>query len=343
MARIRIYLTILFAAVIATAWAQKTYSVALTGDVMMGTTFPTDQLPGHEGAYLFRDVKGILRSADVAAGNLEGVLCDSGATDKIMSEVCYAFRTPKSFTGRLKDAGYDFMSVANNHAYDFGLDGVKSTEHCLDSIGIAFAGIAGRREYTVIRRAGLKFGFAAFGHNPYTVKHLDEKTVRRVLARLRPKCDIMIVSFHGGAEGRAHSHLPYGTEEFLEEDRGDLRTFAHLCVDLGADIVYGHGPHVARCIEMYKNRFIAYSLGNFCTPYSINLKGISGYAPLIVVNIDGKGKFLNGRIHSFIQTPGRGPRKDASMRAAKEIRALTASDIETPLINISSKGYISRK
>ena len=167
--------------------------------------------------------------------------------------------------------------------------------------------------------------------------------MKAILDDLRPKCDILIVSFHGGAEGRTHTHLPQGHEFFLGEDRGDLRTFTHFCIDNGADIVYGHGPHVVRCMEVYNGRFIAYSLGNFCTPYGMNLKGVSGYAPVIEVNTDRKGHFLGGRIHSFIQYPGTGPRRDDKRSVARQIRQLSQQDIPHSEAYIDEKGNIRRK
>ena len=157
------------------------------------------------------------------------------------------------------------------------------------------------------------------------------------------RCDLVIVSFHGGAEGKSRRRLPFGPETFLGENRGSLRQFAHQCIDLGADIVYGHGPHVPRCIELYNDKLIAYSLGNFCTPKSVSLKGISGYAPLLEVKVDGKGRFIEGHIHSFIQQPAIGPRLDAQNRAAQLIRDLTATDIKNAQITITPDGDIRRK
>lgn len=110
---------------------------------MMGTTYPSVELPSHEGRQLFVDATPILSRADVAAGNLEGTLCDSGQTHKKISRVCYAFRTPTMFAPRLKEAGFDYLGMANNHAHDFGNEGILSTMACLDRIGIKHSGIRG--------------------------------------------------------------------------------------------------------------------------------------------------------------------------------------------------------
>lgn len=321
----------------------QTLNIAMTGDIMMGTTFPSVMLPANEGRDLFRDAKDILVNADLTLGNLEGTLCDGGRSTKGSGPNSYSFRTPTSYGHLLKEAGFDYLSMANNHANDFGPEGIVSTETVLESQGILFSGIAGRIESAVIERKGLKIGLCAFGHNSYTLKHTDLTTVGRIVDDLVSKCDLVIVSFHGGAEGRTKNHLPQGPENFLGENRGSLRQLAHFCIDHGADVVYGHGPHVVRAMEVYKDRFIAYSLGNFCTPYNVSLKGISGYAPVVEININADGSFIDGQIHSFLQTRGVGPRQDAAGSAAREIRQLSEADIPQSQATIDAQGTIRLK
>ncbi|MCD8291377.1 MAG: CapA family protein [Prevotella sp.] len=322
---------------------QDTLVIALTGDIMMGTTYPDTVLPSEKGAQLFNDVKYILRKADVAVGNLEGTLCDSAELEKKTIQHAYAFRTPTDFAPRLKEAGYDFLSMANNHAFDFGMTGARSTEHQLDSLGISHVGVKWHSKYAIIEKGGIRYGLCAFGHNYYTLKIQDFDAVKTVLDTLREKSDIVIVSFHGGAEGEDKSHLPYEKEMFFTEDRGSLRDFAHFCIDNGADIVYGHGPHVVRCVEVYKDRFIAYSLGNFCTPYNISILGLSGYAPVIEAKINKKGEFLSGIIHPFIQYKGLGPRYDNNRKVIRQIQKLTNEDMPNSNVIIMDNGVIKRK
>jgi poly-gamma-glutamate capsule biosynthesis protein CapA/YwtB (metallophosphatase superfamily) len=321
----------------------QTLNVAMTGDIMMGTTFPSIMLPANDGRDLFRDAKDVLVGADLTLGNLEGAICDGGRSTKGVGPNSYAFRTPTSYGHLLKEAGFDFLSMANNHANDFGLEGIESTERVLQEQDILYAGIAGRVESTIIERKGLTIGLCAFGHNSYTLKHTDLNTVGRIVDELVSCCDLVIVSFHGGAEGRTKSHLPNGPESFLGENRGSLRQLAHFCIDHGADIVYGHGPHVVRAMEVYKDRFIAYSLGNFCTPYNVSLTGISGYAPVVEININADGSFIDGKIHSFLQTRGIGPRKDPAGSVAREIRSLSITDIPQSQATIDTEGNIRLK
>lgn len=331
------------AALTSSAQAVDTIKLALTGDIMMGTTYPSTQLPQEEGRLLFQHVAPILSSADIAAGNLEGTLCDGGTTTKRMSKVSYAFRTPVRFAPRLSEAGYDFLSVANNHVNDFGDTGISSTMKALDGVGIKYAGIKDLCEWSVVEKDGRRYGFCAFSHNQKTCDHRDLETVRRILGELREQADFVIVSFHGGAEGSAHNRLPYGRETFCGENRGSIRELAHFCIDEGADVVYGHGPHVLRAVEVYKGHFIAYSLGNFCTPYGINLRGISGYAPVVTIRVLADGTFVDGQIHSFIQQRGAGPLPDAQNLVAKEMKRLTELDVPKTPITISATGAITRK
>jgi len=323
---------------------QDTLTIAMVGDVMMGTTFPSLMLPQNEGKDLFKDAGDVLRRADLAVGNLEGTLCDGGRSTKGNGPNSYSFRTPTSYAPRLKEVGFDYMSMANNHANDFGQEGIESTERCLREQGILFSGIQGRTESVVVERKGKKIGICAFGHNSYTLKHTDLQTVGRIVDDLAGRCDLVVVSFHGGAEGRDKSHLPQGSETFLGENRGALRQLAHFCIDHGADVVYGHGPHVLRCAEVYKGRFIAYSLGNFCTPYNVSLTGISGYAPLVEIKIDPKtGQFFSGQIYPFIQTRGIGPRTDKTGAVVKEMKQLTEADVPQSQARIDEQGRIMMK
>jgi poly-gamma-glutamate capsule biosynthesis protein CapA/YwtB (metallophosphatase superfamily) len=96
-------------------------------------------------------------------------------------------------------------------------------------------------------------------------------------------------------------------------------------------------------VEVYKQKFIAYSLGNFCTPFGVNIKGISGYAPLLEIQTDINGNFLQGQIHPFIQRYGIGPRTDKTGAVIREMKTLTESDILMNAVSIDWKGRIRLK
>ena len=318
-------------------------TIAMVGDMMLGTLYPKPQLPQHDGTQLFAHAGSLLRGADIAVGNCEGAITDKGKCTKKIGTSVYAFQMPPSYASLFRDAGFDFLSLANNHSGDFGYEGLRETMRHLDSMQVKYAGIKDLCRTALVERNGVRYGFCAFSYTTNACKMHDEKELKDILHGLRDSCDILIVSFHGGAEGTAFSHLPDGMEVQFDEERGNLRHFAHLCIDEGADLVYGHGPHVCRAIENYKGHFIAYSLGNFCTPAGINVSGVLGYAPVMVVRLDLKGRFLDGRIHSFIQPYGKGPRLDSENRVAQFIRSLTNADIKEPNLKILDDGTVVKK
>lgn len=324
-----------------------TVTVAFTGDIMMGTTFPDSihgtHLPPDDGKHLFDDVRDILSGADFAGGNLEGSFLDGPGKRRPMTNprTYFIFRMPPHYVNNLLEAGYDFVGLANNHINDFGEPGRRSTVKTLTDAGLAHAGLKGRCETAVVERNGVKFGITQVGHggNNVDVNDLDE--VRRVVRQLRDTADIVILSFHGGAEGSAYTHVPHAAETYVGERRGDVEAVAHAAIDAGADIVFGHGPHVVRAAELYKGHIIFYSLGNFCTPYRMGINGLTGQAPVALVEVDMDGKFVGGKIHSFIQQRGRGPRHDSSNAAARQIRTLSLADFpESPLL-IDDDGTMS--
>ncbi|MDR2776358.1 MAG: CapA family protein [Tannerella sp.] len=319
-------------------------SVIGTGDIMLGSNYPSDaKLPVNDGKGLLREVKDILADADVAFGNLEGCFLDRGGHVKSCNSKCYFFRMPDRYVDYLVEAGYDVMSIANNHAGDFGEPGRANTRKVLGDAGIHFAGQKETCETVRFEKNGIKYGFVAFAPNTGTVSIKDIPNAQKLVSELEQDCDIVIVSFHGGAEGKTHNRVPKKTETFYGEDRGDVYAFSHAVIDAGADIVFGHGPHVARAAELYKDRFIIYSLGNFCTAGDFNISGISGYAPIVKVYTDKKGKFVKGQIYSAIQKDKTGPVTDVNHSAAKEIKRLTELDFPAVNIMISNEGAIELK
>ena len=318
---------------------EGTVTIAMTGDIMTGSIMPTPDLPPNEGRDIFVDCAELLQSVDVACGNLEGVLADSGKQRKRPGPLSFSFMMSTKSVTLLVNAGYDFLGIANNHINDFYPEGIASTIKTLKDNGIGVAGTSAC-ETSIKEINGVKYGFCAFGHESYTLRTQDHATVKRVIKKLRQECDIVIVCFHGGSEGVSERHLPYGTEYFHGSDRGNLREFAHLCIDNGADIVYGHGPHVCRAMEVYKGHLIAYSLGNFATPRGMKLAGATSYAPLLLARLDGNGELVDGLIQPYIQYRDKGPRLDKSGAVLKEIETLTREDIKDNKLVFYDTGYI---
>ena len=122
--------------------------------------------------------------------------------------------------------------------------------------------------------------------------------------------------------------------------RGDVHQFAHAVVDAGADIVLGNGPHVSRAMEIYKDRLIAYSLGNFCTYKSVSVAGVCGMAPLLKVKLNKQGEFIGGNIIAFNQSHQYGLTRDTLNRVAKRIKLLTEKDFLEAGLDINDNGAI---
>jgi hypothetical protein len=319
-----------------------TICIAAVGDIMLGSGYPhSSKLPPDSAKNSFKPVVKYLAGADIVFGNLEGTLLDSGspASHKKKLETAYLFRMPTSYGQVLKNAGFNLMSVANNHITDFDQIGYASTVKTLDSCGIHYAGLESYPT-TIFTRNGIKYGFCAFAPNAHTVSLLDLKNASRIIGDLKQKCDILIVSFHGGAEGATYEHVPFKMESYLNAKRGDVHTFAHTAIDAGADIVLGNGPHVSRAMEKYKGRLIAYSLGNFCTYKSVSVAGVCGMAPLLKAYLNKKGEFISGNIISFRQTHEQGLVRDTQNRVVRRIKLLTEMDFPESGLDIDDDGSI---
>jgi hypothetical protein len=96
-------------------------------------------------------------------------------------------------------------------------------------------------------------------------------------------------------------------------------------IDAGADLVRGHGPHVVRPLEIYRDRLVAYSLGNFATYYGISVEGIRGIAPILLATLDDEGRFVSGKIEPTIQLRPAGPAPDREKKVTALLRELTTA------------------
>ena len=317
-----------------------------TGDIMLGTSWPSESYlpPGKDCSPILRPVHHVLQSGDLLFGNLEGVFCSEGGTPKRCKDLtkCYVFRMPDHFLDCILEAGYDVLSVANNHVNDFGPAGRASTAAMLDSADVAYAGFA-THPWTLFEKEGVTYGFAAFAPNRGTMDLLDYDRAAEITAILDSMADVVIISFHGGAEGKDHQHVLRGNEEYLGANRGNVYHFAHRVVDAGADVVFGHGPHVTRAVELYRDRLICYSLGNFATYRRFNLRGPNGIAPIVKVKVDSEGNFMQGEVISIYQPGEGGPRIDPAGRASAKLKALTEFDFPDQELVVDSDGILWKR
>jgi poly-gamma-glutamate capsule biosynthesis protein CapA/YwtB (metallophosphatase superfamily) len=322
-------------------------SIIGVGDIMMGSNYPSgESLPPDDGKFLFEDVKEILEDADITCGNLEGTLLDKGGIPKRCGDStgrnCHSFRMPTRYAEHLKNAGFDFMNLANNHSGDMGPEGRESTYRTLEKNEISFAGTL---DYPVaiLEYDGINYGFAGFAPNNGTVSILNLDKASEIISDLKKKTDIVIVFFHGGAEGVSAQRVPRRNEMYLGENRGDVYEFAHAVIDAGADVVFGSGPHVTRAIELYKNRIIAYSLGNFCTYGKFGLSGATGIAPILKVFVNRKGEFVKGEITAIKQVRRGFTVMDEEKKVIKVMQELTKKDFPDGELIISDNGNVGKK
>jgi poly-gamma-glutamate capsule biosynthesis protein CapA/YwtB (metallophosphatase superfamily) len=311
------------------------------GDVMMGSDYAPPELPPDDGASILTAVTPWLTDADLTFANLEGPLCDSGTTEKCLpSESCYAFRTPTRYGQYLKKAGIDLVSTANNHAVDFGEACRTETERTLAGLGIAFSGRPGTVAYREF--GGRRVGMIGFHTSDSGHPVNDHAAAARLVREVDAQADLVIVSFHGGAEGSKALHVPEGTEMFLGENRGNLRAFSRAVVAAGADVVIGHGPHVPRGMEVIDGHLVAYSLGNFATYAKFNLKGHLATSLVLEVELAEDGTLVAGKILP-VRQHGRGvPAPDADSVAIGLIRDLSWADFGDAAVRVGDDGTFNR-
>lgn len=310
------------------------------GDMMLGTSVPEGHLPPDDGRHLLDDVAPLLQDADVTFANFEGPLCDSGSSSKCKKGGnCYAFRTPTSYGAYFQAAGIDLASTANNHAGDFGEACRRETEKTLDALHIAWSGPVGTLGTATVR--GKKLALVAFHTSGSTNDVNDLAAAKALVAKAKESADLVVVSFHGGAEGLDRAHVVDGAESYLGENRGDLKTFTHGVIDAGAALVLGHGPHVLRALEVYQGHFIAYSLGNFATYGRFSLGGALGVSVVLEVELDAAGRFVRGKLLPTRQEGQGVPKRDEAGKGVATVRELTKKDFPKTGVVVAEDGTLS--
>ena len=350
--------------------------LAMVGDINLGTTTLPDGVPPDSGRGLLDAARPSL-VGDLVIGNFEGVLADTGTSEKCerlraedrararerpvhrkrprpkahragvdtaaVRPGCYAFRTPTSLAPRLVEAGFTHLNLANNHANDYGPAGRESTDSILDSLRLRHYGPLGSiaidtvRRYDSVATVGL-IGFATY---PFAYDLLDIARSAQVVDSVRPLVDLLVVTFHGGAEGMRALHVPETAESLGREPRGELRSWARAVIDAGADAVVGHGPHVLRGIEFYRGRPIVYSLGNFLTYRGFNLDGPLGITGVLQLEFGPDRRLRRARLVPMAQHPFSGPAPDTTGAALDLVRRLSDEDFGATAARIDPRGAIT--
>ncbi len=312
-------------------------AIVATGHIVMGSA---PNLPPDGGRSFFSDVQTDL-AGDVVLGNLEGTLSTGGSSKCGPSSTsCFAFHTPPSYARWLKRAGFTVMNLANNHAFDFGQDGLDQTIAALDRSGLLHTGRPG--EITVQKVGRIRVATVGFAPYPWAASLTDIAGARKLVRAADRVADVVVVTMHAGAEGQDRQHVARGTEQFLGENRGDSRRFAHAVVDAGADLVVGSGPHVLRGMEWYKGRLIAYSLGNFAGYDVFALGGPLSTSGILRVTLDGDGRFETGRLVPTRMVGAGLPALDPAEAAHGLVRTLSRADFGARGVKVSPDGLLSR-
>jgi hypothetical protein len=318
------------------------FTLSAVGDVIMGAA--PSALPPGNGAGFFADVENSLH-ADLQMANLEQPLTDDTGVGKCSAatagKTCFQFRSPPSYAKVLKDAGFALVTLANNHAYDFGAAGHQNTRKALDGAGVKYTGPPGLITKTTVK--GINVAVLGFAPYPWANDVVKVAQAQDLVRRAKAQADIVIIQAHMGGEGADRTHVKPGTELFLGENRGDPVAFSHAVIDAGADIVIGHSPHVMRAMEFYNGHLIAYSLGNFAGYRALGYTGVVGVTGILRVTLRKDGSFVAGTlVPTRMVAPGL-PRMDPGKQAISLVSGLTKTDFPKTGAQLGSDGKIVRR
>ena len=239
---------------------SDTITLSAVGDLAIHGQYD-DLITKHDPCFFFDNVSGFLKKSDIVFGNLESVLSGSGTSDLI--KPLHLRGNPLYIEG-LKYAGFNVLSLANNHSFDFGIEAYYEMKKALEFNGINVVGggedISDSRRPLMIERRGISILFLAYSDestggfneahdNRPGVAPLDIEFIKEDIRKNRELVNCMVVSLHWGEE---FNHYPSPKQV----------TYARAIIDSGADIILGHHSHVLQGIERYKSGVIAYNLGS---------------------------------------------------------------------------------
>lgn len=284
--------------------APRVFTIGWVGDMV-----PADDAYNQQALL---GVQYLTQKPDLMIGNLEGTFASDGRVSKCihLTSRCHAFAGDPNFADALVAAGFDMVNLANNHAYDFGEAGLKETQVELDRVGLPYVAITTATKNLVIN--GSRVGVLGLsGTRPWNTV-IDYDFITREVTKLRATNDVVVVLFHAGAEGADKTVVTGETEYVGTENRGNVQLLAYTAIDAGADLVLGSGPHVLRKVEWYKDRLIAYSLGNFVGGKRLTTRGILGTSAMISVSFDAEHKPISYTLDSVALSANGMPYPDMS-------------------------------
>lgn len=225
---------------------DNTITLIATGDVLLGRTVNSTTVSTKNFTWPFEKTAEFTKSADITLINLEGPFVKKCPITKTGMLFCSDIRNVEG----LKFAGVDITNLANNHIANYGQNGINETIEVLTNFDIDYTGLN-----DIIYKKVNRITFAFLGYNdispqPKEVSSAKEEQIVKETQKAKKNADIVIASFHWGAEYR---RKPTQRQKEL----------AHLAIDSGADVVIGHHPHWIQPVEIYKDKVILYSHGNF--------------------------------------------------------------------------------
>ncbi len=316
---------------------NATVTLAWGGDTVLGSMYG---LPPARGRTMLAQVAPIFRAADVGWVNLEQAL-SNGTSSKCAgstSGACFAFGAPMSFAATLPASGIRIVNLANNHADDYGAAGQASTLAALRAAHVAWDGKPNQIE--VMKVNGVRLAFLGFAPYKWAARLDRIPAAVALVKRAAARADVVVVAIHAGAEGSSAVHVPHGTEYFLGENRGNSRAFTRAVIDAGADLVVGSGPHVIRGVQWYRNRLIAYSLGNLAGWRTFGMGGTLSESGIVTVTLRGDGRITTAKWTPLALEPPGVPVVDSSGASTKLVAQLSREDFGTSGARFKPDGTI---
>jgi poly-gamma-glutamate capsule biosynthesis protein CapA/YwtB (metallophosphatase superfamily) len=310
-------------------------TITHVGDTMPGSV--PGQTASDEGASFFDGVRDSL-TGDLVIANLEGALA-THEYDKCGGCDAYYFRLPGEYAQVFADAGFHVLNQANNHGWDAGPDGAAETQQAIRDAGMEVAGVKDEVAFYETE-SGLTVGIVGFAPYSFYTDLRDLDAVAALVASAKEQADLVVATAHVGAEGTDYRHVPEGSEIYYSEDRGDTREFVHTCIDAGADVFFGHGPHVIRGIEYYNGKLIFHSLGNFGGGQNLfNTDGALGRAAIMSVTLREDGTLVGGSAIATIMDGDGYPTLDEDNGSFDDFNEL-AEDFGDDAVTVADDGAL---
>ncbi len=275
---------------------KRPITIRAVGDIVLGNSYHSPRLPGKDEIARITALQKNFAEADIILGNLEGVLLDQGMSRKDISlPGIFSFRMPESYASVLKNIGFDVLSLANNHALDFGEKGLESTVENLSQQGIKPIGVPDA-QVAFVRVKNTTVAFLAYSYIPGLNNMGNRKQISNDIKSALRQANLVMISVHAGKEGINAVGMPSGDEYYKGEYRGNIVRFSEYVIDNGASAVFGHGPHVVRPYKIYKGKPIFFSLGNFIGYKTLSTRGNKAFSVIAEVSFSADGKLIGAGV-----------------------------------------------